>query len=146
MRELWLAEPYDGCFDDGFSPGPSGQCARVYLSIMGRLWNYNPLNYDTLGDDWNGENFSWFSERRALPTLLNYTQESPTLDNRARILETVVRPYPAKTAGIPLRFKYEVSCRKFVFERENDTNRKLAKGANGPPARCGISLQQQRRR
>jgi hypothetical protein len=105
---------------------------------MGRLWNYNPLNHDTLGDDWNGENFSWFSKRRALPpTLLNYTQDSPTLDNGARILETVVRPYPAKTAGIPLRFEYEVTCGKFVFEwatpaaDENDANRKLAKGANG---------------
>jgi hypothetical protein len=38
---------------------------------------------------------------------------------------------------IPLRFEYEVTCGKFVFEwatpaaDENDANRKLAKGANG---------------
>ena len=112
--------------------------APVYLSIMGRLWSYNPLNYDTLGDDWNGENFAWFSKRRALPPmLLNYTQDSPTLDNGGRILETVVRPYPAKTAGIPLRFEYEMTCGKFIFEwatpvaDENDASRKVAKGPNG---------------
>ncbi|KIL62019.1 glycoside hydrolase family 5 protein [Amanita muscaria Koide BX008] len=81
------------------------------------LWNYNPYNDDEKGDDWNGENFSWFSQRRALPpTWLAYEQESPTLDNGGRILDSVVRPYPAKTAGIPLKFEYEMTAGKFVFE------------------------------
>lgn len=26
------------------------------------LWNYNPRNTDEAGDEWNHENFSWFSE------------------------------------------------------------------------------------
>jgi hypothetical protein len=29
------------------------------------LWNYNPANTDRDGDEWNGENFSWFSAERA---------------------------------------------------------------------------------
>ncbi|CDO77352.1 Glycoside Hydrolase Family 5 protein [Trametes cinnabarina] len=87
-------------------------------SLVGfTLWNYNPDNDDHLGDDWNGENFSWFSQKRALPTSwLDYKQTSPTLDNGARILRAVVRPYPAKTAGIPLRFEYEINTGQFTFE------------------------------
>ncbi|KIY42944.1 glycoside hydrolase family 5 protein [Fistulina hepatica ATCC 64428] len=81
------------------------------------LWNYNPLNSDETGDTWNGENFSWFSRRRALPPfLLSYEQASPTLDNGGRILSSVVRPYPAKTAGIPLKWEYEVTTGRAVFE------------------------------
>ncbi|PSS32123.1 hypothetical protein PHLCEN_2v2119 [Hermanssonia centrifuga] len=81
------------------------------------LWNYNPDNDDQRGDDWNGENFSWFSRRRALiPSLLDYEQSAPTLDNGGRILRSVVRPYPAKTAGIPLKFSYEVNTGDFSFK------------------------------
>ena len=82
-----------------------------------RLWNYNPDNDDHTGDDWNGENFSWFSQKRALPpTWLDHAQHSPTLDNGGRILRAVVRPYPAKTAGVPLRFDYEINTSEFTFE------------------------------
>ena len=85
--------------------------------IANSLWNYNPDNDDQRGDDWNGENFSWFSQRRALPSsLLDYEQTAPTLDNGGRILRSVVRPYPAKTAGIPLRFEYETNTGEFTFE------------------------------
>ena len=81
------------------------------------MWNYNPDNSDTHGDDWNGENFSWFSRRRALPlSLLDFEQRSFTLDNGGRILPSVVRPYPAKTAGIPSRFDYEMNTGEFTFE------------------------------
>jgi hypothetical protein len=81
------------------------------------LWNYNPYNDDQKGDDWNGENFSWFSRQRALPSsLLYYEQTAPSLDGGGRILPAVVRPYPAKTAGIPLRFEYEVTTGRFDFE------------------------------
>jgi len=89
------------------------------------LWNYNPDNNDVQGDDWNGENFSWFSRRRALPPpLLDFHQTSFTLDNGARILSAVVRPYPAKTAGMPIRFEYEMNTGQFTFEwKASDTTR-----------------------
>ncbi|KAJ6588126.1 glycoside hydrolase family 5 protein [Mycena capillaripes] len=87
-------------------------------SLVGfALWNYNPFNDDQRGDSWNGENFSWFSRRRALPaSLLYFEQDAPSLDQGARILPAVVRPYAAKTAGIPLRFEYEMTSGSFVFE------------------------------
>lgn len=94
-------------------PDPANR-SRVPLF---RLWNYNPDNDDHAGDDWNGENFSWFSRKRALPSSwLDYAQTSPTLDNGGRILRAVVRPYPAKTAGVPLLFDYEVNTSEFTFE------------------------------
>ncbi|KAG6908993.1 hypothetical protein DXG01_002482 [Tephrocybe rancida] len=90
-------------------------------SLVGfTLWTYNPSNTDLTGDDWNGENFSWFSRKRALPpSLLYYDQDAPSLDNGGRILPAVVRPYPAKTAGIPRKFEYEMNTGAFVFEWDN---------------------------
>ncbi|KAJ7672413.1 glycoside hydrolase [Mycena polygramma] len=87
-------------------------------SLVGfTLWNYNPFNDDQSGDFWNGENFSWFSKRRALPaSLLYFEQDAPSLDQGGRILSAVVRPYPAKIAGIPLSFEYEMTSGAFVFE------------------------------
>lgn len=84
------------------------------------LWNYNPLNADDTGDEWNGENFSWFSKRRALPAMmLDFEQDTIGLDQGGRILEAVVRPYAAKTAGVPLAFEYEMNTGAFKFEWAN---------------------------
>ncbi|KAH8977678.1 glycoside hydrolase superfamily [Lactarius akahatsu] len=77
------------------------------------LWNYNPDNDDTRGDDWNGENFSWFSNSRAPRSAL--AQDADELDAGARILDAVVRPYAAKTAGVPLRFEYEPATGAFTY-------------------------------
>ncbi|TFK69843.1 glycoside hydrolase [Pluteus cervinus] len=91
------------------------------------LWNYNPHNSDSGGDHWNGENFSWFSGRRALPpSLLYYDQMAISLDNGGRILRSVVRPYAAKTAGIPLRFEYEPNTGSIVYEWSNPEEGTLA--------------------
>ena len=93
------------------------QVVPSFSPLLLSLWNYNPDNDDHTGDDWNGENFSWFSQKRALPSSwLDYSQTSPTLDNGGRILRAVVRPYPAKTAGIPLRFDYEINTGEFTYE------------------------------
>ena len=47
---------------------------------------------------------------------MNLDQTSATLDNGGRILDAVVRPFPAKVAGIPLKFEYEMNTGEFTFE------------------------------
>ncbi|KAF5310381.1 hypothetical protein D9611_012086 [Ephemerocybe angulata] len=97
-------------------------------SLVGfTLWNYNPDNTDNYGDDWNGENFSWFSRSRALPSsLLFHEQTAPSLDNGGRILSSVVRPYPAKTCGIPVKLEYEMTSGTMVYEWTNHTDPALS--------------------
>ncbi len=91
--------------------------ADLYTS----LWNYNPENNDSHGDDWNGENFSWFSNSRVSTRSLTsgqtlvLAQDAKELDSGGRILDAVVRPYAAKTAGIPLEFKYEMATGTFSY-------------------------------
>jgi hypothetical protein len=85
------------------------------------LWNYNPENDDSSGDDWNGENFSWFSNSRAshrsttLEQTLALAQDANELDLGGRILDAVVRPYAAKTAGVPLKSEYEMTTGTFSY-------------------------------
>ncbi|KAF9521115.1 glycoside hydrolase family 5 protein [Hydnum rufescens UP504] len=92
------------------------------------LWTYNPENHDISGDFWNGENFSWFSQSRArrrqssdLTPNVSLAQTEVSLDEGARLLSAVVRPYPAKVAGIPLSFDYETrtGCFKFRYATPN---------------------------
>jgi len=49
-------------------------------------------------------------------SLLYFEQTAPSLDNGARILQSVVRPYPAKTSGIPISFEYEMTTGQFIHE------------------------------
>ena len=79
------------------------------------LWNYHSENDDIYGDFWNSENFSWFSNQRARKHSASYAQIDATLDKGARILESVVRPYPAKVAGIPLQFNYDINTGTFAL-------------------------------
>lgn len=111
------------------------QYTVLITQIATRLWNYNPSNDDKAGDDWNGENFSWFSRKRALPpSLLYYEQDAPSLDNGGRILPSIVRPYPAKTAGIPVRFEYEMTTGEFTFEWVDPSDSKDDSAANTTPS------------
>lgn len=118
-----MAGSYDGRYDHRFG----AQSCWLYVSVhrrspfvsltmsLKRLWNYNPDNDDVRGDYWNGENFSWFSRSRAHPKP-SLDQSSPALDEGARILRSVVRPYPAKTAGIPTKFEYEMNTGRLDLE------------------------------
>jgi hypothetical protein len=90
-------------------------------NLHASLWNYNPENDDSRGDDWNGENFSWFSNLRASHRsttsgqTLVLAQDAKELDLGGRILDAVVRPYAAKTAGVPLKSKYEMATGTFSY-------------------------------
>jgi hypothetical protein len=104
------------------------------------LWNYNSGNNDTLGDDWNFENFSWFSEQH-LDEQTRNSAEGENLDEGCRLLKTVVvsisisplldvrlivlkRPYAVRTAGIPLETEYELSKGTFRYRFANPTSQK----------------------
>lgn len=84
------------------------------------------------GDRWCGENFSWFGKahKRSSPPFPSLSalrsnsenaahvldQSNSDLDDGGRILRAVVRPYPAKVAGVPLRWAYEVNTGQAEFE------------------------------
>ncbi|KIJ34283.1 glycoside hydrolase family 5 protein [Sphaerobolus stellatus SS14] len=104
-------------------------------SLLGfTLWNYNPDNVDDHGDSWNGENFSWFGmshrrSARSFPKLSSlqsdpsgtaefFAQQNTALDDGGRILRAVVRPYPAKVAGIPKKWTYESNTGQVDFTWE----------------------------
>lgn len=46
---------------------------------------------------------------------LSLAQDAKELDLGGRILDAVVRPYAAKTAGIPLKFEYEMATGTFSY-------------------------------
>ncbi|GAA6037743.1 hypothetical protein JCM8097_002319 [Rhodosporidiobolus ruineniae] len=101
-------------------------CAAVGEEGLGcfNLWTYNPLNNDTWGDSWNGENFSWFSLSDISPERLERVEkegggEMERLNVGARCLDAVERPYAVKTAGIPLRAHYDFHTRSFSYSYIN---------------------------
>jgi hypothetical protein len=53
------------------------------------LWNYNPSNTDEVGDDWNYENFSWFSQSKLDPRLRTGAKGAE-LDQGCRLMRQVV--------------------------------------------------------
>lgn len=120
----------------------SSTSGLILLSLIPRtsLWNYNPGNNDTLGDDWNFENFSWFSEQH-LDEDTRIGAEGEKLDEGCRLLKAVVvsisisplldvrlivfkRPYAVRTAGIPLETEYELSRGTFRYRFANPTLQK----------------------
>ncbi|KAJ9098743.1 hypothetical protein QFC21_004391 [Naganishia friedmannii] len=82
------------------------------------LWNYNPENCDELGDDWNFENFSWFSHR-ALDERIRTSARGVELDQGCRLIREVVRPYAIRTAGIPLKLDYQARTGSFLYQFAN---------------------------
>ncbi|GAA5952203.1 hypothetical protein JCM3765_001906 [Sporobolomyces pararoseus] len=89
------------------------------------LWNYNPLNTDEWGDSWNNESFSWFSTSDVTEEAIEQASKLAIEDGEdeimamlnvgARILDAVERPCAVKTAGIPLRAKYDFHNLSFSF-------------------------------
>jgi hypothetical protein len=76
------------------------------------IWNYTPDNSNARGDLWNDEDLSIFSpDQRANPA-------DP--DSGGRALRAVVRPYALATAGTPLRMRFEIWGRRFLFRFRHD--------------------------
>ncbi|OWZ36538.1 cytoplasmic protein [Cryptococcus neoformans AD2-60a] len=85
-------------------------------ALMGfNLWTYNPANRDDIGDDWNAENFSWYSESNRTKLLKNAEKSSDGLDVGARLLNVIVRPYPIATAGNPTSLAYDANACAFTY-------------------------------
>ncbi|TYQ15182.1 UNVERIFIED_CONTAM: Endoglucanase [Acetivibrio alkalicellulosi] len=72
------------------------------------IWNYNCINNNRNGDQWNAEDFSIFS----------YDQQSNSsnLNSGGRALKAIVRPYAAKIPGKPVKMSFDPKVGTFVFE------------------------------
>ncbi len=80
--------------------------------LSGTLWNYTADNGNRWGDQWNNEDYSIFSRDQ---------QTDPRdINSGGRALDAVVRPYPAKTSGEPLRVHFDVRSGAFEFEFRDD--------------------------
>jgi hypothetical protein len=80
--------------------------------LNGTVWNYTADNDNRWGDHWNNEDYSIFSRDQ---------QDDPEdLDSGGRALAAVVRPYPRRTAGEPLRLAFDVHHGIFEYEFVHD--------------------------
>ncbi|KAK6906628.1 cytoplasmic protein [Kwoniella mangroviensis CBS 8886] len=82
------------------------------------LWTYNPANRDDIGDDWNAENFSWYSDHNrslALKKSEDTNIGEEDLDAGGRLLDVIVRPYAVATAGTPLSSSYDAETALFTY-------------------------------
>ena len=72
------------------------------------LWNYTPDNTNAHGDLWNNEDLSIFSRDQQTGT--------NNIDDGGRALEAVIRPYPVKVPGEPIRLMFDIYRKIFEFE------------------------------
>jgi len=100
------------------------------------LWAYNPLNRNDVGDDWNAESFSWYSEdnrKKALAAMSGAAAavQAANPDVGARLLDVLVRPYAIATAGQPLSSTFERSTALFTHRFRDKPGR--TDSDSGPP-------------
>ncbi|KAI1848603.1 hypothetical protein JX266_005462 [Neoarthrinium moseri] len=92
------------------------------------LWNYNPDNRVEYGDGWNREDFSVINgddvitgdqsdrQTKVRPDYRNAIHESDELYRGCRVLDTVIRPYAVKVAGVPRRSDWNPRTLRYEFE------------------------------
>ena len=79
------------------------------------IWNYNPSNDHDIGDGWNGEDLSIFSN--------DHLTEKNDIYSGGRGLEAIIRPYVIAVAGIPTSVQFDLKKKyfRFVFTDKNIT-------------------------
>lgn len=76
------------------------------------LWNYTADNSNERGDGWNGEDLSIFSRDQ---------QSNPhDINSGGRALKALVRPWPRRIAGVPLKVLFNIETREFTFSFKYD--------------------------
>lgn len=71
------------------------------------IWNYTSDNTHAHGDQWNTEDYSIFSR-------------DSKQSGGGRALQAIARPYPMRTAGEPLRLRFDYKTRVFEYEFRPD--------------------------
>ena len=84
------------------------------------LWNYTADNTNERGDMWNDEDLSIFSRDQQQMSAAAQQQVSEDVNSGGRALEAVVRPYPRRVAGEPLRMHFDLPTHTFEFEFRHD--------------------------
>ena len=80
------------------------------------IWNYTPDNTNARGDLWNDEDLSIFSRDQ------QDADWREDIHSGGRGLPAIIRPYARKTAGEPLRMRFDLTTRTFEFEFQPDPN------------------------
>ncbi|EIW69938.1 hypothetical protein TREMEDRAFT_38611 [Tremella mesenterica DSM 1558] len=88
-------------------------CAFEENMVGYNLWTYNPANRDDAGDDWNAENFSWYSDHNRQLALEKGEKDS--LDLGGRLLDVIVRPYAIVTSGTPHSQSYDSLTSSYTY-------------------------------
>lgn len=79
------------------------------------IWNYNPPNSNSLGDNWNQEDFSIYSQDHPIVTDKLKEIDNP-LHRGGRCLGAVARPYASKVAGQSLHTSFDLGTLEFHLE------------------------------
>ena len=102
-------------------------------SSLHSLWTYNPRNNDEVGDAWNHENFSWYSEekrqdllyarflRMGRPNEDQLAAQASDLDIGARMLDEIVVSCPAAIICCENRVDSRYSSATIPITNSRDT-------------------------
>ncbi len=78
--------------------------------LSSTIWNYTSDNDNCWGDQWNGEDFSIYSE--------DQRSDPGDIHSGGRALRALVRPYARKTSGKPISMSFDYQKRIFQYKFE----------------------------
>jgi len=71
------------------------------------LWNYTPDNTNSLGDQWNGEDLSIYSNDQTVKNTAN------SVDNGGRALRAVIRPFVSAVVGNLVENSFDIQTGRY---------------------------------